>query len=186
MIRIYKLERRYVGKDCVQLMFSIGKKLRILKGSKVIFNYNSKGENDFSEYTNEYIKDDRRFQFPYPNIHIHNKMFGLKYKKLVNQLLDYDIIYSLIDTPDLGENIDGKNDFSNVLYYKVLKDGEEAFVIVSSSKFNPVFNMDVEALKQFHIYKVKEPLISKIFGEGISDMDFYVAKNFVKKRKYRR
>ncbi len=184
MIRVYKLERQFVGKDCVQLMFSIGKMLKILRGKKVIFNYNSDGKDDFPLYTNEYVKDDRRFQFPYSNIPIHNKMFGFKYRKLVNQLLDYDTIYSLIDIPDLDENDKAYDNISaNILYYKVLKNGEEALVIVSSSKNNPVFDMDVEKLKNFHIYKVKEPLISRIFNEGISDKDFNIAKNFTRKRK---
>ena len=184
MIRIYKLERQYVGKDCVQLMFSIGKMLKILRGKKVIFNYNSDGKDDFPLYTNEYVKDDRRFQFPYSNIPIHNKMFGFKYRKLVNQLLDYDTIYSLIDIPDFDENDKDHEDISaNILYYKVLKNGEEALVIVSSSKKNPVFKMNVEELKQFHIYRVREPLISRIFNEGVSDIDFNIAKRLIRKRK---
>lgn len=178
MIRVYKLDGDYVGKDCVLLMFSIGKKLKILREKKVVFNYDSDNGDDF---TNKYLNDDRRFQFPYPNILVHNKMFGFKYRKLVNQLLDYDIIYSLIDTPDIDN--DDKEIETNILYYKVLKDGDNALVIVCNSKNNPVFKMNSDELKQFHIYKVKEPLISKIFNEGISDIDFNIHKKLKRIRK---
>ena len=93
---------------------------------------------------------------------------------------------SFVVCKEISQKLEFENtDFKKVLsdLANVLKNGEEALVIVSSSKNNPVFDMDVEELKNFHIYKVKEPLISRIFNEGISDKDFNIAKNFARKRK---
>ena len=175
MVKAYKISSEYVGEDCVQLMFKFSKNLEIVGNGKIIF-YGNYNDGRLCNHINEYVKDDRRFQFPYSNIPMHTKMIGLKKYVVVNQLLDYDKIYNLIVREENHSDLVNYADENcTMLYYKVLKDNNESLLIVSNYKMNYAFCMNINEIKHLHINSLKESRISRFINNGISRNDLDIA-----------
>lgn len=109
---IQKIERPYVGEDCVQFMASYKKSLTVFDKKGIMFHSmpNSKLE------INRYVKDERRKQFPYSSIPTHRERDGFSSINVTNQLFNYEEPYIRIG--------DGK-----VVESFVVQDNKEALMI---------------------------------------------------------
>ena len=151
---VQRIEKEYVGEDCVQVMFKYDTTMGILKGvdnPEKVFMHSNESQEGF-EYINNYVKDERRFKFPYSDIPFHKVKERMRERTMVNQLLDYDVIYRVV------RDVDKK-----VLdtYCKVIKDGNSALIIQDSVLSYP-FYMTAEELNGLQkIYYTPEPKIRK-------------------------
>lgn len=109
---IQRIERPYVGEDCVQYMAPFRSSLTVFDKNGILY---SKMPNSSTEI-NRYLKDDRRKQFPYSNIPFHRERDGFKTINYVNQLFDFEEPYIRIG--------DGK-----VVESFVVPDGKDALII---------------------------------------------------------
>ena len=172
---IQYINQQYVSDECVQLMFAYSKALLILKKEDndketLVYYDNNFDEEPKLTYYNAYINDNRRFQFPYSNIPIHNTKIGLKKYKVVNQLLEYDTIYRI--KTEINGNI-------YTQYCKVLKDKEKA-IAIQDLDLSSLFFMTTDELKNLNIQKAKEPKISKRLNKGFSNDELNKNKKLVK------
>lgn len=120
---IQKVDEKYVGKDCIQMMVGYRNYL-------VIFD---NGENlycDFPncEYIHSYIEDERRKEFPYSNIPTHIKRVLFQKYKVANQLLNFNTPYFIFSS-----------EFSRISY--AIRDGENALFV---NDFFPSFRVEEE------------------------------------------
>ena len=87
---VQRVERQYVGDDCVQIMLPYDNSITFLGEQGIL--YHHVPESSF--YVNRYLEDERRKQFPYSNIPTHYSRVGLfKKKSFVNQILDFEKPY---------------------------------------------------------------------------------------------
>ena len=135
---IQRIEEKYVGSNCVQVMFKHNHGLCIIKDKRIIFcdlPYSAE-----YGYINKYLQDDRRHQFPYSDVPEHNEVIEEDLYVVVNQLLEYDSIYTIIRS-------DNKNNVSSMVYCKVAKDEDDAIIVQSIDENSPYFNIDIDTLK---------------------------------------
>lgn len=164
------INKKYVANDCVQVMFTYDKSLAIIRNdNKIIFYDNMQDSQNNIGYINEYVKDERRKQFPYSNIPIHTKRILFKKYNVVNQLLNYNRIYKII-RENKGEAI--------VMYCKALKDKDSA-IVIQGLELSSIFYMKVDELKHLKIDKTPEPNISKRLNKGFSESEIEQSKNIV-------
>ena len=162
---IQRISSEYCTKDCVQLMFTYDKALCVIKKTnkdtkenELIFYDNSLDSKDKLEYTNKYISDDRRKQFPYSNIPFHTKRIQFKKYNVVNQILDYDNIYMIMH---------GNENRIITLFCKVIKDIDSA-IVIQDTKLSSIFYMNIDELKALYFDKELESNIKKSINSEIS------------------
>ena len=98
---VQKINHWYVGDDCVQLMVPYKNSLTILNKDGILYHHKDGSENSI----NCYINDERRKQFPYSNIPIHNSKLGLFDKcHYTNQLFNFEQPYIRIGDYHLIES----------------------------------------------------------------------------------
>ena len=174
---LQRIDEAYVAADCVQLMFTYDKAMAIICGvdeeAKLIFYHNKTQSSSNFRYTNEYVNDERRKQFPYSNIPIHTKRLLFKKYNVVNQLLNYDTIYQII-----RETNDGV--FS--MYCKVIKDGNSA-IVIQGLELNAIFYMTADELKHLNFTKTSEPKIRANLNKGFSSAEIEQQKKLVRSKK---
>lgn len=172
---IQRIERSYVGQDCVQLMFPFEDYLKIERfgTSEILFHYEYNGY----DYVNNYVKDERRLQFPYSNIPMHVGYSRLKKYTYVNQLLEFDKIYVITRKVHSIEH-SGK---TFVEFCKVVKDKDEA-ILVRATKISPEFDMTVDELR-YNLISIKEPKITRCFNKGLKKEEIIEQKKLVKSLK---
>ena len=146
---LQKIDKQYVGDDCVQVMFNYKKGLCIIKDKQIIFYHNCDENEAQYKYKNEYLNDERRLQFPYSDIPSHNERIGFKKYITVNQLLDYDTIYTVIR--DIGDG-------PVTTYCKVVKSKDTAIIIQDIILSSP-FYMTCDELESFEISNAKKPRV---------------------------
>lgn len=168
------IDKKYAAEDCVQVMFTYDKSLAILlcdnngKNVKKAIFYDLGSQNNIG-YINEYVKDERRKQFPYSSIPIHTKRILFKKYNVVNQLLNYDCIYKIL-RENKGEII--------VMYCKAVKD-KNCAIVIQGLELSSAFYMTADELKHLKIYKTPEPNISKRLNKGFSETEIEQSKNIV-------
>ncbi len=117
---IQKIEKQYVGEDCIQMMIPFKKCITILNQDGILF-HQMKGSNLL--YINKYMEDERRKQFPYYNIPLHNARVGFNVLTYTNQLLEYGKPYIKIGDGKISENY-------------VLKEKDEAVLVNATMEVN--------------------------------------------------
>lgn len=100
---VYAVKDCYVADDCVQIMIPVRDNSTILSQDGILFHSEKKNS---SVYTNKYLEDERRHQFPYSNIPMHYERKGL-FGKLcyVNQVFDFGKPYILMNNCGIGEYV---------------------------------------------------------------------------------
>lgn len=138
---IQRIEKDYVGDDCVQVMFKHTDGMNIIKDRKITFSYLPHDlKNEFG-YINDYLHDDRRHLFPYSDTPVHREEVDLYLSyDCVNQLLDYNCMYLIL-------RADKKNNLESEVYCKAIKDGENAIIVQSVNQNSPAFNMNLDELR---------------------------------------
>lgn len=106
------------------------------------------------------MNDERRLRFPYSDIPSHNERIGFKKYITVNQLLDYDTIYTVIR--DIGDG-------PVTTYCKVVKSKDTAIIIQDIILSSP-FYMTCDELESFEISNAKRPRVKM---KWIRKMIFY-------------
>lgn len=116
---VQRIERQYVGEDCLQIMIPYGISLNLISEDGIQFHH---APNDY--LINHYNDDARRFQFPYSNIPMHYTK-DIDGRKLthVNQLLEFEQPYILIGDGVCREVF-------------AIKNGEEALLVDSIMPFD--------------------------------------------------
>lgn len=114
---VQRIEKQYVGDDCVQIMFPYIEALTIFNPEGMV--YHHKPGSDV--YINKYLEDERRKQFPYSNIpsHFSKKMF--KKISYTNQLLDYEKPYIRIGDGICSESFAVKDNNNALLINNVIE-----------------------------------------------------------------
>ena len=173
---IQRVPAAYVGEDCVQLMFTYDKALRITKVStndekKVIFNHNELAPKKI--YVNQYMQDERRELFPYSDIPVHTEKKGLKRLNVVKQILDYNCLY--IVTRQTEKNY-------KRMYCQVIKDGDSA-ILIQDNKLSAIFSMTADELKHYGFLKTKEPTTKQSLNNGFTQKEIEEQKQYIKKKK---
>ena len=105
-----KVPAHYVADDCLQQMLGYRDGVIIINSKGIVY------EDTETEKTNNYVTDERRFNFPYHNIPTHIQKFGMKKYKFANQILDFGKTY-LHFTPQ------------GMFTQQAFKDGEEGIVV---------------------------------------------------------
>jgi hypothetical protein len=108
---IHRIPSHYVGKDCSQHMFHYRDEMLLLSPNEIMFQ-DLKGFNGIHTY----LSDERRKQFPYSNIPVHNKRMFFKKLKITNHILEYDTPYLMMSDIEFVEKF-------------VVKDGNEALLV---------------------------------------------------------
>ena len=110
---VRKINSHYVRDDCVQVMIPYKKCITVVDESGIMYH----AKNGSSLYINKYLKDDRKYWFPYSNIPVHYSKLGMFNKCwYTNQILDFEKPYIRI--------LDGK-----IIESFVVKDTDGALII---------------------------------------------------------
>ena len=110
----------YVSDDCVQIMFGYYDYMMLFGDSKLMY-FNGKYKRP-EYYENAYLRDGRRFEFPYSSIPEHIELQKLCKKHSVNQILDFGKPYIKVSDGLIIKYVafeDGKN---AILSIKLLND----------------------------------------------------------------
>jgi len=108
---VSRIKSHYVGEDCIQIMTGYIGGMIITSPKETIFH-----DQDGHDYVHKYVEDERRKQFPYSNIPVHNRrLWGLKWK-FANQLLDFDTPYLRMSSEGVAESY-------------AVKDGKQALLV---------------------------------------------------------
>lgn len=106
----------YVAEDCAQLMIPYKNAITILDRNGIVYHH-KKGSEIF---TNNYVNDNRKKQFPYHSIPIHYKrLFGSKYQ-FANQLFDFEQPYIRISDGRIIESFVVKDKKEALLVNKIM------------------------------------------------------------------
>lgn len=108
---VRRIPSHYVQEDCIQEMVGYRDRLCIIDSEGIVYD-----DSCNEEIKNEYLEDERRFNFPYSNIPSHIRRIGLRKYKVVNRILNFDKIYVHL----MKEGI-----FTE----QAIKNGEEALVV---------------------------------------------------------
>ena len=92
---LQEVDNKYVKNNYLQIMLNY-KKYLLLIGNKKMMYYNNTKQQPCEEYTNSYLNDKRRFEFPFSNIPEHKQRIYLKKYSSTNQILELDTPYILI------------------------------------------------------------------------------------------
>lgn len=122
---VKRIPSHYVQEDCIQEMVGYRDGLYIIDSKGFVYK-------DFpnEETINEYLNDERRFNFPYSNIPTHTKRIGFRKYKMINRILDFDKVYV---------HFTGQGIFTE----QAIKNGEEALVVFEKMMY---FNEPVEEM----------------------------------------
>lgn len=115
---VQKIERQYVGDDCVQIMIPYRNAITILSQDGML--YHHKPGSDV--YINKYLEDERRKQFPYSNIPTHYSRVGM-FKKMTyaNQLLEFEKPYFRVGDGLFLESFAVKDNNSALLINSIMQ-----------------------------------------------------------------
>ncbi len=116
---IQEVDNQYVKNNYLQLMLNYQNYL-LLFGNKNMMYYNHANKQVFGDYTNEYLNDKRRFEFPFSNIPEHTEKICLKKYNFVNQILELNIPYLSISDGHIIQMIAFKNNNKTYIHSKAL------------------------------------------------------------------
>ena len=108
---VRRIPPQYVQDDCLQEMVGYNGEICIIDSEGIVYS-------DLSdeEIKNEYLYDERRFNFPYSNIPSHIRKIGFKKYKVANRILDFNKIYVHMTK-------------QGIFTEQAIKNGEEALVV---------------------------------------------------------
>lgn len=113
---VKRINSWYVGEDCVQIMIPYKNAITILDKNGIVYHH-KKGSEIF---TNNYVNDNRRTQFPYHSIPTHYaKVLGSKYQ-YTNQILDFEQPYIRINNGRIIESFVVKDNNEALLVNKIM------------------------------------------------------------------
>ena len=115
---VQKVGSQYVGDDCIQVMAPYKNAITILNKDGVIYSH----KEGVYPSVHEYVKDERRKQFPYSNIPTHYsraRLFGKM--NYANQLLNFEEPYIRIGDGGIIENFAVKDNNQAFLITKILQ-----------------------------------------------------------------
>ena len=146
---VQRVEKQYVGEDCVQIMVPYERTLTIFNKADMTFHYN-----DYSKHwRNQYLDDFRRKQFPYYNIPYHRRRYGIFRNEItyVNQLFNYNEPYIKIVDGAIIETFAVKERDEALVVNKVLKpDGQEVNWL-TRSEIDEMFRLSKEQGQVYYI-----------------------------------
>lgn len=108
---IQKIDNKYVGDECIQMMMAYRKYLGLIGNGEILYH-----DQPNFKLINKYLEDERKNQFPYSNIPTHIKRVGFKKFKVANQLLNFDTPYFRFSS-----------EFSSICY--AVKDNKNAYLV---------------------------------------------------------
>lgn len=148
---IQRIDKKYVGEDCIQKMVGYKNYLAIF----------GNGENLYCDFPNwkfihRYIEDERKNEFPYSNIPMHNERALFQKYKVANQLLNFNIPYFIFSSEFLsisyairdGENALFVNDFLHSRQIEKYLIREELYV--TREELDAFFTSSKEEIKYFY------------------------------------
>ena len=136
-IYIQKINKQYVGDDCVQIMIPFKEDVIMFNDKGVVL---SCGVNS-SKDVNNYLYDDRRKQFPYSNIPFHQSRVGIFNKVFyINQLLDFEKPYIRLTDSVIIESYAVKDKDEAFVMNKVISFDNKKSIIMTRDELNNFFN----------------------------------------------
>ena len=114
---VIKIPSYSVGEDCLQIKLRYKDLMTIFSPAGIIFK-----DMPNQDYVHKYLEDERRKQFPYSNIPVHNRKIFFKKYKFANQLLDFETTYLTMTEIGLVERF-------------AVKKGNEALIFNKSCQF---------------------------------------------------
>ena len=148
---IQMIKKEYVGEDCVQIMLKYKDKLAIKDAQENLIFYDNDSPEATHQYCNNYVNDERRKQFPYYDIPVHQERVIFKKYNSVNIFLNYDEIY------EVSWELSG---VPIKFYCKAIK-GEECAIVIQDIELSSLFYMSFDELKGKINLKTPEPKIRK-------------------------
>ncbi len=150
---VQRIERPYVGKDCIQIFIPFENDITLLSQDGIMLQKKSRSNITI----NNYLEDERRKQFPYYNIPTYyTKRVFKNIMGYSNQLLDYEKPYIRI-----GDNI--------VYELFVVKDNHQALLIqklMSDEPTNKVCHVTYEELQKLIDKRKEEEQIYYVYLDG--------------------
>lgn len=154
---IQDIEKKYVADDCVQVMFRYKNWLGIKKDGKDIVYFHDRLEREPGNYINKYMEDERRHQFPFSDIPMHTERIRFSKYITVNQILEYDTIYTIVRELD-NEELKKQGNEALKLYCKVVKSNDSA-IIIQDVILSAPFYMSASELECLKRYKAQIPKV---------------------------
>lgn len=144
---IKKIEDIYQRKNYGQVMFPFKKHLTIIgeKGIMTHIHDNSEFNEVSKKHINEYVLDDRRFDFPYAMTPIHCLKTGLfKSIKYANMILELEKLYIVINDKTITEehiikSEDGMSLCSTTIYKETLFNSDESTSHITHAELQQLF-----------------------------------------------
>lgn len=148
---VQKIEKQYVSSDCIQTMIPYENTITILNQDGIIFSNDTKYSKG---YINKYLKDERRFNFPYSNIPIHYERLGFKKIAFTNQLLEFDKPYFKISDGYVEQRV-------------AIKDNNEALLVKNIIEPNSYIDyMTYNELEEFISKKDSDEQVFYVNADG--------------------
>ncbi len=144
---IRKVNKYYVGDDCVQVMTGYRGCMLLLGPDQILYHDQAN-----CDYINKYLDDERRTQFPYSNIPYHYQRNGFKKVKYVNQLIDFDKPYLKLSNNGMVEIYAIKDRDSAFVVSKICMHDEEQELLLSRAEIEDYFAL-TENRDQLIIYE---------------------------------
>lgn len=139
---VQRINSWYVGDDCIQIAVSYRNALSILSQDTVLYHH----YHSSNCFINEYLDDERRYNFPYSNIPTHCERRRFTKYNYTNQLFEFDKPYIRIGDGKIVESF-------------VVKDGDEALLV------NRLLTGQSEV--KYMTNKELQQLFSKVDGEKL-------------------
>lgn len=115
---VERVHECFVKDDCVQLMFPYQKYMFLFGNNDILYYRNIL---DDKVIINHYLKDKRRFSFPYSSIPLHIERFGLFNKiELVNQIFDFEKPYIKLNDGYSTVNTAFRDGNSAIVHTKII------------------------------------------------------------------
>lgn len=113
---VQRINSWYVGEDCAQIMIPYKDSITILDRNGIVYHH----KNGSEIFTNKYVNDNRRTQFPYHSIPTHYaKVLGSKYQ-YTNQIVDFEQPYIRINNRKIIESFVVKDNNVALLVNKII------------------------------------------------------------------
>ena len=129
---IQRIEKQYVGKDCVQLVFvQKGNAMTILDQDGIVY-HKKEGSNLFVDKSENKRK---QYAFPYSNISCYKD----KKYEYVNQIIDFDKVYIRITGDNIIETYAIRDGKEALVLHKILHPIKEENKICTKEEVNEIF-----------------------------------------------
>ena len=131
---VQRVASHYVGDDCLQIMLGYKGNMALLSPSGLMYN-----DLPNRDYVHQYLEDERKKQFPYSNIPVHNRRISFSKYKFANHLLDFDTPYLNLSNQLLTENFAVKDGNQALLVSKICLPDDEQTKYLSRQELEDIF-----------------------------------------------